>query len=225
MTTEESNTTRAHLNRLIPIVFGSPWLEILAEAWKVGRKLWRGMAEEGMYEVLEYESVLELQDERGEHAHFRKRERIRYLQNNIIAYQDFAWGDGQILLNYRCTPGKVVDRYRPGQTTFILISLRETKRRGDIDDFNIEWGIRNGFIRPTELWETTFKHRTRRFKMQVIFPKERPPSRVLLIEEIRRRTRLLEQSVKVQLPDGRWSISWEMEKPRKYERYLLKWDW
>jgi hypothetical protein len=32
------------------------------------------------------------------------------MQDNVIAYQDQAWGDGEILLNYRCTPGTPVDR-------------------------------------------------------------------------------------------------------------------
>jgi hypothetical protein len=64
-----------------------------------------------MYEVVEYESTLELQDRGGQRATFRKREKVRYLQNHIIAYQDQAWGDGEILLDYRCSPGKPVDRY------------------------------------------------------------------------------------------------------------------
>ena len=45
---------------------------------------------------------------------FSKRQRVRYLQNNIIAYQDQAWGDGEMLVNYRCSPGVPVDRYKLG---------------------------------------------------------------------------------------------------------------
>ena len=131
------------------LILALPWLELMAGAWKLTRWLWRGLANEGMYEVLVYESTLELLDTTGERAHYKKREKIRYLQNNTIAYQDFAWGDGRILLNYRCTPGKVVDRWRPGQTTYILISLRQAKHRGDTDDFNIEWDIRGGFRRDS----------------------------------------------------------------------------
>jgi len=54
-----------------------------------------------MYEVLEYESTLELKDRGGKRATFKKREKVRYLQDNVIAYQDQAWGDGEILVNYR----------------------------------------------------------------------------------------------------------------------------
>ncbi len=103
------------------------------------------MQKRGLYEVLEYETTLELLDKEGEHAIFHKRQQVRYLQNNIIAYQDQAWGDGQILRNYRCSPGQSVDRYKLGHKTLILISLREIKQRGDIDEFNIQWEMRNGF--------------------------------------------------------------------------------
>src|SRR5205823_4768834 len=93
------------LDRLAAALSSWPWLKILAEGWKVVRQVWRGVADEGMYEVLEHESTLELQDSQGEQAFFRKRQKVRYLQNHIIAYQDQAWGDGEILVNYRCTPG------------------------------------------------------------------------------------------------------------------------
>jgi hypothetical protein len=40
--------------------------------------LWRELADEGMYEVLEYESALELKDRKRKRAVFRMRERVRY---------------------------------------------------------------------------------------------------------------------------------------------------
>lgn len=128
----------------------------------------------GMYEVLAYETTLELKDRGGKKATFKKREKVRYLQDNVIAYQDQAWGDGEILINYRCTPGMPVDQYRSGYKTYIIISRREVKNKGDIDEFNIEWGIRQGFLRRTEQWETHVKHPTKHLTINVIFPKSRP---------------------------------------------------
>lgn len=71
-----------------------------------------------MYEVLGHETTLELKDRAGKRATFEKEKRVRYLQDNIIAYHDQAWGDGEILLNYRCTPGTPMDRYRLGHKTY-----------------------------------------------------------------------------------------------------------
>jgi hypothetical protein len=222
MADEERTTPLNRLEQLLKALLNSQWLEILVEAWKFVQKLSHGLTEEGMYEVLEYESTLELLDKRGQRARVSKREKVRYLQNNIIAYPDQAWGDGKILLNYRCTPGKPVDRYHPNQKTYILISLREVKNRGDIDEFNIEWEFRKSFLQKTEFWVNEVSHRTRRLKVQVIFPKTRPPLRVLVNDST---NQVLDQPSQVELPDGRWLVSWETDQPRLYERYLLKWYW
>jgi hypothetical protein len=109
---------------------GLPFFEIVGELWKFWRKVMRGLSNEGMYEVLDYGTTLEIKDKGGENAFLRKIEKVRYLQDNIIAYQDQAWGDGRILLNYQCTPGIPVDQYRSGYKTHILISLRDVKNKG-----------------------------------------------------------------------------------------------
>lgn len=225
MPVDESKSTTSFLRKFLVILFSEPSLDVLAAAWKTGKKLWQGLIEEGMYEVLEYESTLELIDAHGEQAQFHKRQKVRYLQNGILAYQDQAWGDGEILLDYQCSPGVVVDRYRPGPTTYLLISLREVKKRGDIDEFHINWGICKGFKRSYEQWETEISHRAKHLKTHVVFPKGRPPLRATLVEYTRRRTKPLGQEAIKQLPDGRWAVTYEIDQPRLYERYILKWEW
>ncbi len=213
---------KALLEQLIITILGWPWFEYVAVGWKLAHKLWRGMVDEGLYEALEYETTLELKDEQGVDAQFSKRQKVKYLQNSIIAYQDQAWGDGEILLDYSCSPGIEVDRYRPGHKTHILISLREMKKKGDLDEFHIAWGIRNGFLRSTEQWGTTISHRTNYLKIHIIFPKTRPPLRTWLIEEMRQRRHRLQET---KLPDGRWLVQWNTRRPRLHEQYILGWEW
>jgi hypothetical protein len=74
-----------------------------------------------------------------------------------------------------------VDRYRSGYKTYILISRHEVKNKGDVDGFNVEWDIRQGFLRRTEQWETHVTHRTRCLKINVIFPRSRPPRSIPLV--------------------------------------------
>lgn len=224
----ESETPQSRSSSVARLIIGllqSPWLEVVAEAWKLFRKLWRGWATEGMYEVLEHHTTLELLDQHGERAAVRKRQKVRYLQNNIIAYQDQAWGDGQILIHYRCTPGVPVDRYRPGHKTFILISLREVKNKGDVDEFNIQWEMRHGFSRSTELWAAEVSHRTQWLKLEVIFPGARPPIRPSLVEGSTQKTTPLEPEALKVLPDGRYVVAWETQRPQLYETYAIQWEW
>jgi len=207
------------------MILDLPWIDILTELWKIGWKVIRGMANEGVYETLEYDSTLEIQNRKGTRATFSKRKKIRYLQDNIIAYQDYGWGDGEILLNYHSSRGKAVDLYRSGYKTYILLSLREVKNRGDVDEFNIQWNIRDGFLTEDGYWATDISQRTKRIKVNVIFPKSRPPLKLSIEESNRKRTRLLGPEVKIKLPDGRWCITWETKKPKLYEIYVLRWIW
>jgi hypothetical protein len=137
MTNENNNDNQSLADRLIAALLRLPWADLLTDALKALRNGIQDRSYRSLYEVLDHESTLELKDRGGQRATFHKRERGRYLQNRIIAYQDQAWGDGEILLDYRCSPGTPVDRYRSGHKTYILVSRREAKNRGDVDEFNI----------------------------------------------------------------------------------------
>jgi len=215
----------SNVTSFIISLLGLPWVEIFAEAWKLGRKILRGLAGEGMYEVLEYESTLELIDNKGKIAVFTKRKKVRYLQDNIIAYQDYGWGDGEQFMEYQARPGIPVDRYKIGYKTYILLSLREVKNRGDVDEFNIQWKINDGFLKRDGFWETDVSSRMFQMKINIIFPKGRPPQNLRLVEQNTRRTNILGNDTAQQLPDGRWRVSWEKHKPRLYEHYIVRWDW
>jgi len=213
------------LDKLKLFLSGLPWLKIVKGAWKVIQMATQRQSYAGMYEVLEYESTLELKDRGGNQATFRKRERVRYLQDNVIAYQDQAWGDGETLVNYRCTPGTPVDRYRSGKKTFILISRREIKNKGDVDEFHIHGNLRRGFLRRVGYWETHVSHQTTRVTIKVIFPKTRSPQHMTLTEAKRQRSHSLGTNALVRLPDGRTQVTWTTTKPRVHENYILQWEW
>lgn len=190
-----------------------------------GQRFMQKLCQGEMYEVLEYDSILELHDIKGEKATYKKRQKVRFLQDNIIAFEDQAWGDGKILIDYKCSPGSPVDRYRLDYKTFILISLRSEKSRGDIEEFNIEWGIRQGFLRKREHWSTQIRKPIRSLKSSIIFPKNRPPMKTAVIETNHGRRMSLDESNRKQLPDGRWQVTWEKKNPRLSETYLLEWEW
>jgi hypothetical protein len=203
----------------------APWVEPLSMVWELGKGCLGNIWQIGIYEVLNYESTLTLHDPKGKRATFSKVKKVRYLQDNIIAFQDYAWGDGEILLNYRTSRGKPVDSYRSGFKTNVLISLREVKNRKDEDEFNIQWNIRNGFLTKDGYWSTDVEQKTKHIKVNVIFPKSRQPQRIMLEESNNKRTRELGHDYLRQLPDGRWQVIWEMDKPKLYEIYVLRWLW
>jgi hypothetical protein len=178
-----------------------------------------------MYEILAFDSTLELADPKGEIAIFKRRQRVKFLQDNVIAFQDCAWGDGELFADYECSPGTEVDRYQEGDRWNVLISLRETKSAGDVDDFYIERTVKSGFTQDEEWRQTEIRHRTKHLRLAVIFPKERHCRRAVLIERNRNRTTVLDQGHISDLPDGRQVLAWETRNPGRFEVYTVKWCW
>ncbi|MEZ4671462.1 MAG: hypothetical protein R3E39_26460 [Anaerolineae bacterium] len=211
--------------RVVVALLGSDWVDMLGVLWRLARKVLSLKTHEGMYEVLEYDTQLELLDIRGEKAIFHKREQVRFLQDNIIAYQDQAWGDGDIFADYQCSPGVAVDKYREGHRYRILISLRETKNHKDVDEFRIDRTIRRGFTKAVEDFQIEIDHVTRSLSMSVVFPKQRFPKQVTLIERNASKMTPINAQAFQELPDGRLQVTWHTKRPRLFENYILRWEW
>jgi hypothetical protein len=150
---------------------------------------------------------------------------VRFLQNNVIAYQDQAWGDGDIFADYKCSPGIAVDRYRDRQCYRILISLRSVRNAGDEENLHIERTIHNGFSRAIENFQTNIDHSTQDMSMSIVFPKKRHPSFVSLLEQDSQKVTMLDSRHFVHLPDGQLEVKWSKSSPQLYEAYALRWVW
>ena len=136
--------------RLLAIfrVFGGGELVLvlrnILESWALLEQLRDRIGYHGMYEILNYDSTLTIKDPAGKHARLARHERIKLLQDNVVAIHDHAWGDGDLFAEYQCRPGTPVDFYQDGSKWNVLISLRETKNRGDELDFRVEREIKDG---------------------------------------------------------------------------------
>jgi hypothetical protein len=212
------------LRALIPLL-NSDFIDMLGSLWRLGKQIITSKTHEGMYEVLDLDVRLELKDVKGKKATLYKRERVRFLQNNIIAYQDKAWGDGNIIASYKCTPGLPVDRCQDGYRHRILISLRDTKQANDIEEFRIERTIKNGFTQNEEYFQVDIDHTTHNLSFSIIFPRKRFPKQVTLVEKNTARSKSLGSECKITLPDGRQQITWGINTPKLFEGYILRWQW
>ncbi len=211
--------------QVVVALLGSDALNVIGRLWRLGRRVLSLKTHEGMYQVLEYEVELELLDPNGEKAILHKREKVRFLQDNIIAYQDQAWGDGDIFADYQCSPGVAVDKYREGHNYQILISLRETKNHNDVEEFRIDRTIKHGFTKEIEDFQLEIVHVTQRFSISVVLPKNRFAKQVSLIERNATKTTALDAENQTRLPDGRQKVIWTTDRPRLFESYILRWEW
>jgi len=184
----------------------------------------RQKSPEGLYEILEYESKLELVDVHGRTARLTKRQRVKFLQDYVIAFQDYAWGEGNVLADYKCSPGFEADRYLEG---IAGISSSRCARRNSA-----------GMSRTCSSSENCATHSPRKRnggKSKCRTARARQNSRscslrsgiaeAVIIERTRKRaTHLAASNFKI-LADGQQLLSWETIEPRRFETYTLKWTW
>jgi hypothetical protein len=213
------------LLRKIISCFTRDWVDVAWEIYQGIRQLMTHASEQGVYEIIEYDSTLELVDPKGKEAIFKRRQKVKFLQDNIIVFQDHAWGDGDIFANYKCSPGFVVDKYQEGYRWNILISLRETKSKGDITDFYIERTVRNGYLKDEEWWQVEIWCKTDKLTLSVIFSQKRPCKRAILQTRRDNKTIVLDQSNYHHLPDGRQKIFVEIASPAQADIYTIRWTW
>lgn len=174
---------------------------------------------------MEYDSTLEIKDPKGEVAIYRKRQKVRFLVDDVVAFRDVFWGEGNLASSYRCRPGKAVDFYREGSKHYVLISLREAKHLGDIVEFNIEREVRGGFVRRDEWREVEINDPTAKLRLVLIFPEARQCIDAWVIEKHGDRATPLDRDHFSHLPDGRQVLCWEKSDPRLHELYRLRWEW
>lgn len=198
----------------------------LPGAWRTLSRLPEKIRYHGMYEILDYDATLEIKDAKGRRAVLTRREVIRLLQDNVVALHDHVWGDGEPFAKYQCQPGVPVDFYEDGSKHNVLISLRETKNRGDVIELWIERVIREGLLEEREWFETEIDHLMRKLQLAIIFPKTRPCRRATLSRRSTSKTTLLSfEKHFALLPDGRQKLTWKTNRPKLHDRYTIKWVW
>ena len=100
----------------------------------------------------------------------------------------------------------------------MLISLRETKNRGDVVEFSIERQVKDGFTKNEEWLEAETRYPTRRLRLQIVFPKGRECQRAKPVE--RRGEKYFGRR-----RDDRQTLIWSKRRPHQGESYTISWIW
>ena len=183
------------------------------------------MRKPGMYEVMDYQSTLEILDPRGMVAKFNKTEKVRFLQDNVIAIQDNLWGIRKNIYGYQCAPGVPVDFYASDHKTSVVISLRKIYSSKDELDLNMQWYLKGNPLGNSGSWCTHINRYTHKIKLNIRFPAERPPIKIWINEGNKKRITALGKESITQLSDKQWEIYWEKNNPVMFETYTMKWEW
>jgi len=189
------------------------------------RRLLRRHTYHYSYEILKLEVTVELCDPRGDRAIVRRKKHIRFLQDDVVAVSERVWGTGSFSEGYRCSPGKAVDFYEEGSRWTVLISLRETKKRGDTLVLETTRTMRESFHGDRWWWEEEITQPTAQLAVTIIFPKERRCRRATLTQRSHRHTVILPRQRLRFLSDGRQALTWQAGHPQLHDLYRIQWSW
>lgn len=188
------------------------------------RRLRRAILPEGSgsapYEVLECDTQLSLEDERGAMASFDRRQVVRFTQDGVSAILDYAWGDGVFVACYHNTAGRllttVVDRARK----HLIVGLRQTMARDDVFQFDVGRTVIGGFRGDREWVETVVANPVRRLRRRIVFPKGRPCQSAVLEYDGTAR-----QLAPRRLADGRTLVGFTLRHAQANLPYIVRWNW
>lgn len=179
----------------------------------------------GLYEVIEHENIWSLEDPEGREVTHKKKMTVKYIQNNVIAIEDFLWGDGEFMKDYHCSIGHIVDVYKTGSRTNVLVSLRGVRNKGDIETFEFTRKIVDGFTDSSEWVEITPFNRTKKINLKIIFPLQRPCQKATLTTNIKNETREINRGEIASQSDGRQVIDLCFKNPRMRDVFTVRWNW
>ncbi len=203
------------------LVFGS--LVIVTSMWAIYSLYIRERAG-APYEVLEQDQVYDLYDPDGQEAVHRRRFKIRFLQNDVIAIREYIWGDGpHIARNYTCRPGRIVDIHRYGPYWQALIALDEVKNRGDAGEYCSSRQLIGSFTSENEWVSLLIKHRTEKAAITVIMPEGRPANRWFLTTDFG--TTEIPHGVEEAYTQNRQHLVVRLNRPPVNQNFTLRWEW
>jgi hypothetical protein len=141
------------------------------------------------YEILESEGVWDITDAEGRFVIGTKKKHLRFVRDNVISLHELTraqGGDGPYINNWRFEPPMLskVGEFSSGGNQYILVSLGRMYRRNEELRYTSRRDIHNLFtdhqnsaaLRADEGYET------RSLRMEVIWPEDRVPDRVVVQE-------------------------------------------
>ena len=180
----------------------------------------------GLYEILNEEITWDLVSVDGSEVDSHKKLEVQYLQNNVLVWVDYAWGDGEVMAEYTCKPGALADHFSVGERLWLINSLQAVRGRGQRETLHAWRKVRNGFTLRREWVSYEIIEPTRSLKLTIIFPRERP---CLNAWKSSKRGPHPSEPIDVRklayTQDGRQLLVIDEKRPRVGKLVTITWDW
>ena len=176
------------------------------------------------YENLLLQFDLDISRRDGTRGELRREQRVRFLTSEAGVIRELAWGDGKQMTGYRSHGATPVEHRREGMCRVVWLGLPERPVAGQVATIHSRRTVVDALTRSDEFLEAVVERPTRRLRMRVTFPADRPPIRVAAVSA----THDGEQPRRLTLHPasrGRLWASWTQTNPRPGTTYRIAWSW
>ena len=170
-----------------------------------------------LYETITFDSRLEIGEE-GRIAHFLRRQRVRFLEDDVTIFLDRVWGDGVLFASYDTGSTRIIDAFptRRGELV-VLLGLPRPFRKGETFEVVTERKIFGAFTDQNAYWELTMSAPTQTLSLDVSDRGSRGTNAVYVAAP---RLRGLDV-----VRHGKHSLRLKVDSPSLYVPYRLEWRW
>jgi hypothetical protein len=122
------------------------------------------------YETIDFDTRLEVMDRQWRSARYIRRQRIRFRQDGVATFLDFAWGDGVLFAYYHSPANRIIDTIPTRKGYVVVLGLSRTFYKGETLDVMIERKVVGPFFDELNFWESLFRVPTQRFTLDIVAP-------------------------------------------------------
>lgn len=168
------------------------------------------------YETIKYGGRLEMLDKEGNVATFTRRQRIRFLEDNVAVFFDRVWGEGVLFANYSAKSMRIIDAIPTTKGYVVPLALPRRFSKGEVFDVVTHRRIVGAFLPDMAYWDSAMH----------------APTELLALDVVAPRTRRFRSPEIIAPPTGdfdadasRGSLKLRVRQPALHASYRLMWAW
>lgn len=122
------------------------------------------------FETIKFSGKVEILDREGHVARFRRRQRIRFLEDGVTTFFDRVWGEGVLFANYHAKAMRLIDAIPTRKGYVVVLALPRPFKKGEVFEVETQRRIVGAFIYDWGYWDSTMAVPTERLQIDVLTP-------------------------------------------------------
>jgi hypothetical protein len=123
------------------------------------------------YENVDFAATIEVLDQNWTAARYTRKQRIRFNEDGVTTFFDFAWGEGVLFANYNPHSMRIIDAFPARKGYIVALALPRKFYKGEVFEVVVERKVVGAFFDELNYWESTPRTPTGKLAVDIIAPR------------------------------------------------------